>query len=274
MPELPEVETICNSLRSGTDEQASLLGVKIINVQVLWDRSIALPTPQQIKQQIANRVIENISRRGKYLIFGLDDGFFLIIHLRMSGDLWIESQKTSLTAHDRVIFNLNNGMRLVFNDTRKFGRIWLTKEPEQVLTGLGPEPFDVALTDEKFFVGLQARSRQLKPLLLDQSFIAGLGNIYTDEALYRAGLNPLMASNRVGYGEAVRLLGSIRETLREGIRQNGASIDWVYRGGNFQNHFQVYQRAGKPCRRCGSPIVRIVVGQRGTHYCPKCQPEP
>ena len=274
MPELPEVETICRYLRSGTVEHPSILGLHIQDVQILWHRSIATPTPDLFRRQIAGRLIETINRRGKYLIINLDGGFSMLVHLRMSGDLWLESQSASIANHHRVVFNLDNGMRLAFNDTRKFGRVWLTQKPNEVLSNLGPEPLDTALTREKFFLLLHARARQLKPLLLDQSFIAGLGNIYSDEALFQAGLHPLTVSNRVNLEEAGQLLTSIRSTLEEGIRHNGASIDWVYRGGNFQNYFQVYQRSGKACKRCGSAILRIVVGQRGTHYCPKCQPEP
>jgi formamidopyrimidine-DNA glycosylase len=274
MPELPEVETICRYLRSGTVEYPSILGLRIQDAQILWRRSIAAPSPDLFQRQIGSRLIESINRRGKYLIINLDDGFYMLVHLRMSGDLWLESQSTRIANHHRVVFNLDNGMRLAFNDTRKFGRVWVTQNPLEVLSHLGPEPLDTALTREKFFLLLRARARQLKPLLLDQSFIAGLGNIYTDEALFEAGLHPLTISNRLNLEEAGRLLTSIRSTLKEGIRHNGASIDWVYRGGNFQNYFQVYQRNGETCKRCGSVILRMVVGQRGTHYCPKCQPEP
>jgi formamidopyrimidine-DNA glycosylase len=113
--------------------------------------------------------------------------------------------------------------------------------------------------------------RQIKPLLLDQSFLAGLGNIYADESLNLARIHPLQRADRLTKAEARRLLASIRSVLAEGIRRNGASIDWVYRGGDFQNHFRVYQRTGQPCPRCGTPVERIVVGQRGTHFCPHCQ---
>ena len=173
--------------------------------------------------------------------------------------------------HDRLALEFNNGQRLVFNDTRKFGRAWLVKDPAEVLGGLGPEPLDDLLTPETFFNMLHSRSRQLKPLLMDQSFIAGLGNIYTDEALHLAKLHPLAVSDQITQEASARLLTAIREVLGEGIRRNGASIDWVYRGGDFQNHFSVYGRAGSPCPVCGTPIERLVVGQRGTHICPNCQ---
>ena len=160
---------------------------------------------------------------------------------------------------------------MVFNDTRKFGRVWLVEDAQSVLGGLGPEPLDESLTGSDFYRMLQKQKRQIKPLLLDQSFLAGLGNIYTDEALFQARIHPLTAACAIQKSEANELLAAIRSVLQEGIQRNGASIDWVYRGGDFQNHFQVYQRDGQPCSRCGTEIQRITVGQRGTHFCPRCQ---
>jgi formamidopyrimidine-DNA glycosylase len=165
----------------------------------------------------------------------------------------------------------NAWSHLVFNDTRKFGRVWLTPHPEEVLAQLGPEPFNRNFTPKWLHTALHSKHRQLKPLLLDQTFLAGLGNIYSDEALNLAKLNPLAASDSVTPKQAEALHTAIRRVLKEGIRRNGASIDWVYRGGEFQNYFRVYDRAGKPCPTCGTKIQRIVVGQRSTHFCPKCQ---
>ena len=159
----------------------------------------------------------------------------------------------------------------VFNDTRKFGRVWLTANPEEVLGKLGPEPFGRDFTPEWLHTALHSKHRQLKPLLLDQTFLAGLGNIYTDEALHLAKLHPLAASDSITAKQAEALHEAIRKVLKEGIRRNGASIDWVYRGGEFQNYFRVYDREGKPCPVCGTKIQRIIVGQRSTHFCPKCQ---
>jgi formamidopyrimidine-DNA glycosylase len=139
------------------------------------------------------------------------------------------------------------------------------------LGSLGPEPLDETFTAQDLHRALHARQRQLKPLLLDQSFLAGLGNIYTDEALHLARLHPLTVSNSVSPEQSELLWRSIRQVLQEGILRNGASIDWVYRGGDYQHFFKVYQRTGNPCYNCGTPIERLVVGQRGTHYCPHCQ---
>lgn len=274
MPELPEVESICNLLRVGDAQQASILGLSIIDVNILWDRSVVNDNKPLFCRQIIGESILQINRRGKYLVFTLSGERFLLIHLRMSGDLWVEKKSEPISKHHRVIFSLDKGLRLAFNDARKFGRVWLTFDPQEILSGLGPEPFDENLTEQEFYLRLQSRRRQLKPLLLDQSFIAGLGNIYTDEALFLAGLHPLTVSDQLSIPQAGQLLSAIRLVLTEGIRRNGASIDWVYRGGDFQNYFRVYQRDGETCQTCGSTITRIVVGQRGTHFCPKCQPEP
>ncbi|MCX8061516.1 MAG: bifunctional DNA-formamidopyrimidine glycosylase/DNA-(apurinic or apyrimidinic site) lyase [Anaerolineales bacterium] len=271
MPELPEVESIANRLRMGSEQHPPLIGERILSAQVLWQRSVAHPSPETFIQKLKGQTIGDIRRRGKFLVIDLA-GLTLLIHLRMSGDLWVESVSQPIAPHSRVCFDLSQNLRLTFHDPRKFGRVWLLEDPNEVLRELGPEPFDPLLNAEVFSQRLRKLHRQLKPLLLDQRFLAGLGNIYTDEALHCAGLHPLMSSNQLSLAQAARLLACIREVLGEGIRRNGASIDWVYRGGDLQNYFRVYQRTGLPCPRCGTPIERITVGQRGTHFCPECQP--
>ena len=149
--------------------------------------------------------------------------------------------------------------------------MWLLNDVNTIFAQIGPEPLDDALTPEVFYQNLISKSRQLKPLLLDQSFIAGVGNIYSDEALFLAGLHPLRKSDRLTLEDAARLLDALRAVLTKGIDQKGASIDWVYRGGDFQNYFQVYQQQDQPCPRCGNLIKKTKVGQRGTHFCPRCQ---
>jgi len=272
MPELPEVETIRRGLISGSDGVPSLVHQRITSVDLFWPKTVASPDPLQFIQGLQQREIVNLSRRGKFLLINLDHGT-LIFHLRMSGDLRMQPAGEPTQKHDRLQLNFNSGWKLVFNDTRKFGRAWLTEDPQKVLSGIGPEPLDPDLTPDKFDAMLQVRSRQIKPLLMDQRFIAGLGNIYIDEALFSAGIHPLRRSDTLTQPEAERLLAAIREVLQQGILSKGASIDWVYRGGDFQNHFQVYKRTGSPCPRCGTPIQRIVVGQRSTHFCPVCQPQ-
>ncbi len=210
-----------------------LLGKTILKADVRWARTLALP----------------------------------------SGDLQIKSSRIKPQKHDRLILALSGGKSLVFNETRKFGRVWLTTDAGQILGHLGPEPLSDAFTAKWLHESLQSRHRQLKPLLLDQSFIAGLGNIYTDEVLHRAKLHPRRSSESVTAAEARKLYKAIGMVLEDGILRNGASIDWVYRGGDYQNHFRVYDRKGQPCPVCGTPIQRILVGQRSTYFCPSCQLE-
>jgi formamidopyrimidine-DNA glycosylase len=277
MPELPEVETIVRNLRQGDGEHPPLTGHSIQKVELLWQRTLATPTPEDLNHTLPGRVIRGLWRRGKFIVIELDKDY-LLIHLRMSGDLRLETSFDAkanprpVEPHDRALFYFHNGWRLAFNDTRKFGRIWFVHDPAEVLGNLGPEPLEQTFTAEQFYRLLKDTHRQLKPLLLDQTFLAGLGNIYTDEALHIAGLHPQTRSNQLTEEQAKRLWYAIRQVLEEGIRHNGASIDWVYRGGNFQNHFRIYGRAGKPCLTCGTPIQRILISQRSTHFCPHCQP--
>ena len=271
MPELPEIETIRSLLTFGGPDKRPVLDEIITGGQVLWPRTLAAPSLEEFSQRISNQRILKIGRRGKFLLLYLERDA-LLFHLRMSGDLLVETQETDIAPHHRVVLDLESGWRLAFNDARKFGRVWLVSDPEVITGKLGPEPLDPAFTHPQLLGRLEMFRRQLKPLLLDQTFLAGLGNIYADEALHRARLHPLTPSHRVSARQAQSLLEGIRQALEEGIERNGASIDWVYRGGDFQNYFRVYQRTGKPCPVCGTPVERIVVGQRGTHYCPSCQP--
>jgi formamidopyrimidine-DNA glycosylase len=189
----------------------------------------------------------------------------------MSGDLIVEPLNQALAPHHRVTLEFEDGWRLAFNDARKFGRMWLVADPQSVLGNLGPEPFDRSLEGVGFYNRVSSFRRQLKPLLMDQHFLAGLGNIYTDEALHLARLHPLTISSSLTLQQSNLLLDSIRQVLQNGIDRHGTSIDWVYRGGDYQRYLRVYQRTGEPCLVCGAPVERLVVGQRGTHYCPSCQ---
>jgi formamidopyrimidine-DNA glycosylase len=196
----------------------------------------------------------------------------------MSGDLRVEEHMDAMgrvippRKHDRAALVLDENLRLSFEDTRKFGRIWLVQDVDEVVGRLGPEPLNPEFTPEIFYQHLLSFKRQLKPLLLDQTFLAGMGNIYTDEALHRAHLHPLLKADMLSEMQAAELLWAIRYVLLKGIETNGASIDWVYRGGSFQNTFQVYGRSKQACYTCGHSIEKISVGQRGTHFCPYCQP--
>jgi formamidopyrimidine-DNA glycosylase len=264
MPELPEVETIARILRP------ALVGKTILSADLRWPRTLSAPTPAAFKKRIKGQKIEAISRRAKFLDLQLSD-LHLIIHLRMSGDLLVVLGGYQPALHDRLITQLSEDTSLIFSDPRKFGRVWLVDDPAELFQDLGPEPLSEAFTPDWFYTALQHRRRQLKPLLLDQTFLAGLGNIYTDEALHLAKLHPLSLSDLVTKKQAKNLWKAIRVVLEASIQQNGASIDWVYRGGDFQNHFRVYGRAGEPCPVCKTTIERITIGQRGTHFCPKCQ---
>lgn len=269
MPELPEVETIARSLREGGREGESIRSKRITRADVLWERTIATPGRATFKRQIVGQVVQDVGRRGKFLIIRLSADS-LLIHLRMSGDL-VHRQRLEDFSHPRLIIHFQDKSCLIFNDPRKFGRVWLLNNPESVLSSLGPEPLNEQFTAEEFHHRLLSRKRQLKPLLMDQRFIAGLGNIYTDEALYLARLHPLTASNLLSLEQAAGLHTAIRTVLLEGIRRNGASIDWVYQGGDFQESFNVYQREDEDCPRCGTQIERLIIGQRSTHICPSCQ---
>ncbi len=273
MPELPEVETIAAILRQGGPDSPALIGKEILGCAVLWERTLAAPTPAEFTHRIIGQQIVAIGRRGKYLLAALSRDH-LIFHLRMSGDLALERDDAPLSPHHRLTLHLEGGWRLAFQDPRKFGRAWLVSDPQEVLAGLGPEPLDEQLTSQELFERLRRQSRRLKSLLLDQTFLAGIGNIYADEILHAAGLHPLTPSNRLTSLDAERLWRSMRQVLNEAIVRNGSSIDWVYRGGDFQNYFRVYRRTGLPCFTCGAPVQRILVGQRGTHFCPVCQPVP
>lgn len=264
MPELPEVETIARKLKP------DLIGRTILAADLFWQRTLEIPSPRKFKELVKGQTIEDVGRRAKYFILHLTD-YKLLIHLRMSGDLLIKDSTIRPEKHDRLRLKLSDNKALFFNDTRKFGRVWLTANLDEVIGKLGPEPLGKDFTPQWLFTALHSKRRQIKPLLLDQTFLAGLGNIYTDESLNIARLHPNVLSDSVTRKQAEALHEAIQRVLKEGIRRNGASFDWVYRGGEFQNHFRVYDREGKPCPRCGTEIIRLVVGQRGTHICPKCQ---
>jgi formamidopyrimidine-DNA glycosylase len=213
-----------------------------------------------------------VDRRGKFLLIPLDERT-LAIHLMMSGDLRMADSGTPRGKFDHTVFRFESGWQLRFSDSRKFGRVFLMKDSDELLGSLGPEPLSDRFDPPMLARILSEHRRALKPLLLDQSVIAGLGNIYTDEALHRAKLHPLRQSNSLNSEEARALWEGIRNALQSGLHHNGASIDWIYRGGDFQNYLRAYGRGGEPCPECGTEIVRTVVGQRGTYFCPSCQVE-
>ncbi len=281
MPELPEVETIVRSLRNPVAQpgevrdslaaRAGIVGRVVSSTSLFWEKSLARPSLEEFQQGIAGQMVTAVGRRGKFIVIQFEKRV-LLIHLRMSGDIRVEvTAGSELRKHDRLVLHFADGWQMVFQDPRKFGRVWLVDRIDEVTGALGYEPLSEELTGAVLLDRLQSTSRRIKTLLLDQTMIAGLGNIYTDEALFLSAIHPLTPAREITAIQAESLLRSIRVVLEEGIRRNGASIDWVYRGGDFQNHFKVYQRTGEPCSVCGAKIERIVVGQRGTHFCPNCQ---
>ena len=270
MPELPEVETIARGLRE------PLIGRTISGFWTDWPRQIVTPEPDALAMRIRGRTFSRIGRRGKYLVFELDRGEVLIIHLKMSGQLSIQSQTETKDKYVHTIFRFKDGDELRFRDVRKFGRVFLVTDRDLILGKLGPEPLSADFTLVWLAEQLGRRRRILKPLLLDQTFVAGIGNIYADEALHRAALRPDRRSDSLRDKEVAALHEAIQWVLRTGIERQGASIDGSYRqpdgsGGQMQEVFAAYGRTGKPCPRCSAMIERIVLGGRSTHLCGNCQ---
>lgn len=269
MPELPEVETTVRALRK------PLIGSTITDVRTHWPRHIATPTLTELQNQIRGQRITAVSRRGKYLLFSLSAGSVLIIHLRMSGHLAVVNKHLPPHKHDRTIFALADGRELRFRDQRKFGKIYLVQDPASVLNKLGPEPLAPEFTVDVLRSRLRGRHRSLKTLLLDQSFIAGIGNIYADEALFYAGLHPLRSASTLADENIAALHHAIQKVLKLGTQREGASIDLYTKPdgtrGDMQNAVAVFHRTGKPCYHCGTPIERIKLSGRSTHFCPQCQ---
>ena len=264
MPELPEVETYVRGL------QGPLLGRTFTGVTVLWPNSIRTPIPE-LKRRLPGQQIDQLTRRGKYLQFHLSGGDTLFLHLKMSGEPLVEPQAEPLHPHVRTIFDLDNGHQLRFKDMRKFGRVYLVANPAQVVGRLGPEPLATDFQADDFAALFAGRRGRLKPLLMNQQFIAGIGNIYADEGCFLAGIHPARQADSLTADDLQALYHALRQVLNQGITGKGASFDQVYRGGEFQNHFQVYSRTDEPCLRCGTPISRIVLGGRSTHFCANCQ---
>jgi len=270
MPELPEVETVVRGLRQ------PLIGR---TVQGMWYdclRTIQSPDPESFAARIEGQTFRAITRRAKYILCQLDHDL-LVIHLRMTGRLYVVPDE-SVGEADRWLhfyLQLDNGTQLRFSDSRKFGFVSLTSSFDQIAPELGPEPLDDEFTADVLCERLQRHSKSIKALLLDQAFLAGVGNIYADEALHRAQISPLRPANSLTPVEIGALHGAIRDALNAGIDQEGASVSWYRKPdgtlGDAQNHLYVYGREGERCERCGETIIEIRVAQRGTHYCPACQ---
>ena len=269
MPELPEVETIARGL------QELLIGRQFIGVRVGWENLVARPTVEEFKRGLVGQRILGVKRRGKYLVFTLSSGGSLIVHLRMTGRLLIKNADDELDKHDHLIFELDDARELRFNEVRKLGRVYLVDNEDEVVGDLGPEPLDDDFTPADFTALLSGRRGMIKPLLLKQQFMAGVGNIYADEALFAARIHPERRADTLTAEEAEGLYHALRQVLRQGIENRGTTLtayrDAEGREGENQDYLRVFRRTGQPCPRCGTPIERTVVGGRGTYFCPKCQ---
>ena len=273
MPELPEVEYVARQLRE------SLLGRRIEGAEVLWARTVEGAEPEEFAQRMAGRTVHSVGRRGKYLLLELDGGLSLAIHRRMSGNL-IFAPRGAERPYVRVRFALDDGRDLLYTDPRKFGRVTLLETGGQTagMAALGPEPLVAEFTPAALAARLAGRRRAIKAVLLDQTAVAGLGNIYADEALWRARIHPLRPAGSLTPAEIRRLHDGIRGALESGLAHGGTTFgryrDVNDEAGRNLEHVAVYQRTGQPCPRCGTPIQRITVAQRGTHFCPHCQRPP
>jgi len=277
VPELPEVQTVVDNLNG-----LGIGGSTITNASVHWPKTVAPITPAKFRKQIKGLRINRFSRRGKYVVANLSQGWTLLIHLRMTGRLNWAATGTRRGIHEHVVLQLDQANELRFHDTRKFGRLFLTQTPETVLAKIGPEPLEKSFTRKRLRHLLQGKRRQMKPLLLDQTFIAGLGNIYVDEALWSARIHPLRVSSSLTENEISALHKAIRLVLRRGLKNMGTSLGTgkgnfysvAGRKGRNADELKVFRRNGEACPRCQALIERLNVAQRGTHICPVCQPVP
>lgn len=261
MPELPEVETVVRTLRP------LLIGRRIVDAEFRQLR-VLVGSPHETAEALAGRRIRSIERHGKFIAIHLDRGF-LVVHLGMTGKLLVNADPTKFT---HAVFTLDRGI-LHYDDQRQFGRIEYGDELPGRVAALGPEPLEVSLAD--FTARVKARKSPIKAVLLNQAVVRGVGNIYADEALFRAGVHPKRIAAALNKDRIGRIYKAMREVLAEAIEKRGSSVsnyvDAEGRKGSFQQAHRVYQRTGEPCTKCKTKIKRIVVAQRGTHFCPKCQ---
>jgi formamidopyrimidine-DNA glycosylase len=262
MPELPEVETVARSI-------APLIGRRIVSAEFRSLRVLRGGNPDAMAAGLAGKRIAGVQRYGKFIVVLLDGGSYLLIHLGMTGRLLLGGP---VGKHTHAVLTLDDGV-LLFDDSRQFGSFQLSEDFPARVARLGPEPLEISLAD--FTAALKRHKTRVKSLLLNQRFLRGVGNIYADEALFRAGIHPLAIANRLRADRARRLYEALQQVLREAIDAGGSSIsDYVDargRQGFFQFSHRVYQRAGEPCVSCGTPIRRLVITQRSSHFCPRCQ---
>ncbi len=264
MPELPEVqftiENITPQISSNTIVAAAILHSKVCQ-----------PEPAQFIEILENRRIIGLSRHGKWIIFQLEPPLTMLLHLRMSGRLFVQNTQDVLPKYCVAALHLDGGHTLVFSDMRKFGRMLLLENTADFLKKIGPDALSPAFTKEYFYSGLKGTRQKIKPLLLSQRLVAGLGNIYTDEACFAAAIHPAQNAGALNTAEIYRLYFEIKRILQAAIAFGGTSFDAVWAGGGYQKQLQVFHRQGKACPRCGSKIEKIKLAGRSTHFCPKCQ---
>jgi formamidopyrimidine-DNA glycosylase len=269
MPELPEVETIKNCLLP------QVVGHHFTGVTLLWPRLVRQPSPEEFCQKVAGQTIKDVSRRGKYLLFHLSSRERLILHLKMTGVLLLQLSSAPVEPRTRAILHLDNGSDLRFRDQRKFGAMWLIRDEMAVLGKLGVEPLSDDFTPEGLAKLLQRHAMPIKALLFDQNIIAGIGNMYADEALFAARINPLKRTKDLSARETKRLHQAIRQVLTAAIGRGGASVNTYQQPdgqlGTAHFFFKVAHRRGERCYVCHAPIERLAIRGRGTYFCPNCQ---
>lgn len=267
MPELPEVETVKNEI------SPYVLGRRITGITLFWDRMVKEPSAQEFIKRVTGQTIEAINRHGKYLLLSLSNGEILVIHLKMTGALIIGASEPP--EYTRAIIHLDNGQNVYFRDPRKFGVLRLANDASVIDSKLGPEPLEAEFTPEVFAARLEGRKVPIKALLLDQKFLAGVGNMYADEALFAARIHPERIAGSLTKADTKRLYDAIRQVLIAGIISKGASVANYLRPdgsiGTAHYGFNVAHGHNKTCPVCGGPVERIVVRGRGTYYCPRCQ---
>ena len=271
MPELPEVETVRRTLKE------LIINKKITYVDIYYDKLIEYPYSDEFKERIKGQLIKDIKRKGKWLMFELDD-YYMLSHLRMEGKFFLKNDEPILK-HEHIIFHLDDGKTLRYQDTRKFGKIHLIEKDKvyncKPLNELGLEPWDKDLTCDYLRSKFKNKKIPIKTVLLDQSIITGIGNIYADEILFLSHLNPLKRSNELNDNELINIIKYTRQVLSKAIEMGGTTIrsyessEGVH--GRFQNNLLVHNHEGDNCIKCGELIIKIKVNGRGTYYCPNCQ---
>ena len=269
MPELPEVETVKNQL------SPHIIGRTITSVTLHWERMVKGQDAAEFVRLVAGHKIMDMTRQGKYMIVHLSDDSKLIIHLKMTGSLILGKNDADPPQYTRAIIHLDDGQNVFFRDPRKFGVLKLIKDLREIDAKLGPEPLEKEFTLKLFTDGLLKRTAPIKALLLDQKFLAGVGNMYADEALFLARIDPRRAANSLKKAEIKRLFDAIHDVLNAGIKFGGASVVTYFHPdgsvGTAHQHFNVAHNQKKECPVCGGPIERVVVRGRGSYYCPRCQ---